>query len=216
MKHTQKPSALKGVLFAVTLFAGAAFCEVSYGSLTDTRDGKIYRTVRIDSQTWMAENLNYAYNKGTARSYCYEDDPVNCIRYGRLYTWAAAVDSAAAFGNDGKGCGYNAACFPAPIVRGVCPAGWHLPSDAEWDALKSPSDSGEDKLRNGLDAFGFGAFPSGYRDGDGRFNGLLVSENFWSTRNWDGSKDNWYLDRRVLKKQYSRGLGALSVRCVKD
>ena len=131
MKNTVKTKVLKGALLAVALFAGAAFCEVSYGSLTDTRDGKTYKTVRIGLQTWMAENLNYAYGKGTTRSYCYKDKPANCRKYGRLYTWAAAMDSAAVFGEGGKGCGYGRRCTPTYPVRGVCPDGWHLPSDAE-------------------------------------------------------------------------------------
>ena len=195
MKNTLKTNVLKGVL-AVALFASDAFCEVSYGSLTDARDGKTYKTVRIGSQTWMAENLNHAYSKGTARSYCYKDDPANCEKYGRLYTWAAAMDSAAVFGEGGKGCGNRKECSSASPVRGVCPAGWHLPSDAEWDALKRfvagslfggdkdyvgnalKSKDGWKKYKGkigGSDAVGFGALPAGYRYGDGAFDGVLES-----------------------------------------
>ena len=175
MKNTLKRNALKGVLLAATLFASAAFCEVSYGSLTDARDGKTYKTVKIGSQTWMAENLNYKAHQ----SFCYEDDPANCDKYGRLYMWAAAMDSAAVFSEGGKGCGEGEICHPVYPVRGVCPAGWHLPSDAEWDALKRfvagslfggvtypvgytlKSASGWEENGNGSDAFGFEALPAG-------------------------------------------------------
>ena len=75
--------------------------------VVDMRDGKKYKTVKIGSQTWMAENLNYE----TQDSYCYENDESNCSKYGRLYTWTAA--------------------------KKACPSGWHLPSKAEFETLFS-------------------------------------------------------------------------------
>ena len=242
MKNILKTNALKGVLLVGMLFASAAFCEVSYGSLTDTRDGKSYKTVRIGTQTWMAENLNYAYSEGTARSYCYEDDPANCEKYGRLYTWAAAMDSAAVFGDGGKGCGTDAECTPAYHARGVCPEGWHLPSDAEWMtleefvafslgergsvgyALKSASgwESDNGKSGNGSDAFGFGALPAGgycvdYVGWDlsekrSFFCNILNGAYFWKARKED---DFCLLGKRGSCSYFHKG-AAYSVRCVKD
>ena len=233
MKNILKTNALKGVLLVGMLFASAAFCEVSYGSLTDTRDGKSYKTVRIGTQTWMAENLNYAYSEGTARSYCYDNDPANCEKYGRLYTWAAAMDSATVFGEGGKGCGTDAECTPAYHARGVCPEGWHLPSDAEWMtlerfvanslfggkkdsvgyALKSTSGWKKEYGRswNGSDAFGFGALPT---TGDGYGN-----SEFWSataygifTVFWSLAYEGTDLDEYITESRYY----GKSVRCVKD
>ena len=208
MKNTLKTNALKGVLLAVMVLAFAA-CN-DKGTFTDTRDGKTYKTVRIGTQTWMAENLNYETNK----SYCYDNDPANCRKYGRLYTWAAA--------------------------REACPAGWHLPSDAEWDALKRfvagslfggetdsagyalKSESGWEESegkRGGSDAVGFGALPAGGRGGDGTFGSVLEAAVFWSSTE-DGASYAYgrflYCTVTALCTFGYYKDGALSVRCVKD
>ena len=208
-------------------------------SLTDVRDGKTYKTVKIGSQVWMAENLNYEYNEGTARSYCYDDDPAMCEKYGRLYTWAAAMDSAAVFSGNGKGCGYGKTCSATKPVRGVCPAGWHLPSTYEWNilgnfiakslfggnadsvdyALKATSDwtefIGE---TSGSDAFGFGALPAGGRNYNGAFNDNLIGAYFWSST--EKSTDIAYF-RDLASEGPDRFTDyykndARSVRCAKD
>ena len=236
MKNTLKTIAMKGALLAGMVLSLAGCNEK--GPFTDARDGKTYKTVRIGSQTWMAENLNYE----TDESYCYGNDPANCEKYGRLYTWAAAMDSAAVFSEGGKGCGYGRRCTPTYPVRGVCPEGWHLPSDAEWGALekfvadslfgggadsvgyalKSASGWEENyngKPGNGSDAFGFGALPAGDRRGDGTFYGVLERANFWSSTE-DGAD---YASYRILDYNVTDLLPidfgkdkAMSVRCVKD
>ena len=109
-----------------------------YGEMTDERDGQKYKTLYIEKidRTWMAQNLNYAYLQPTATldssSWCYFDIPEQCEYGGRLYIWSAAMDSAALFSEDGKGCGNGVACTFVERVRGVCPKGWHLPSRDEW------------------------------------------------------------------------------------
>ena len=201
------------------------------GSLTDSRDGQSYKTVSIGTQTWMAQNLNYE----TANSYCYSNTPSNCTKYGRLYTWAAAMDSAGTWSANGKGCGDAKKCTPTYPVRGVCPTGWHLPTKADFDTLftavggsstagtKLKSTSGwndfEGKSGNGVDAYSFSALPAGYGNYNEGYNFEGDDAFFWSSTELgsngayrmglDYNDDNAY--------QYnSFKIYGFSVRCVKD
>ena len=152
--------------------------------MTDERDGQTYKTVTIGTQTWMAENLNYE----TAKSYCYGDNVTNCAKYGRLYTWAAAMDSAGTWTTNGLSCGYSKTCLPTYPVRGVCPEGWHLPTQMEWNTLftavggqstaglKLKSSPGWNSRGNGTDAFGFSALPAGDRSYNGNYDNSAKPE----------------------------------------
>ncbi|MEA3447213.1 MAG: FISUMP domain-containing protein [Bacteroidota bacterium] len=95
--------------------------------LIDTRDGSAYETLQIGNQCWMVENLNYAGNVNGS-SWCYDDDPLNCDTCGRLYDWAAAMEGASPSETN-----------PSD-VQGVCPDGWHIPSDDEWKELEGEVD----------------------------------------------------------------------------
>ena len=170
-------------------------CE--YGELLDDRDGQTYKTVKIGDQWWMAENLNYAYLQPTATldssSFCYNDSLEYCSKYGRLYLWSAAMDSAGTWSSNGKGCGYGAACSPTDPVRGVCPEGWHLPDTTEWRSLftvvggyliagaKLKFTSGWNSDGNGTDDFGFSALPASRRHSDGGFVNEGYTVGFWSS-----------------------------------
>lgn len=115
--------------------------DIDYGSMTDSRDGKVYKTVEIGDLVWMAENLNYADSVTTTslkgKSWCYNDVAANCDVAGRLYTWAAAIDSVALASDEENplDCGDGKTCALPDTVYGVCPPDWHLPTYAEWNAL---------------------------------------------------------------------------------
>ena len=106
--------------------------NIPYGSMTDERDGQSYLTVSIGSQTWMAENLNYEYKVDgeVYRNWCHNDSALYCDRRGRMYFWAAAMDSATTRCGNGKECAADTG-----RVQGVCPNGWHLPDSTEWETL---------------------------------------------------------------------------------
>ena len=209
------------------------------GTMTDERDGQTYNTVKIGSQTWMAENLNYAYTGASydyhdyisdSISWCYHDSVEYCNKYGRLYTWAAAMDSAGSWTTNGKGCGYNETCSPTYLVRGICPEGWHLPTESEWYMLftavdgesiaawKLKSTSGWYDSGNGSGAYFFAALPAG-GSSDGNYDGESYNAFFWSSTENDTFKASlmslgYYNHRAYMSKSYK--YSGCSVRCVKD
>ena len=186
------------------------------GPVTDTRDGKTYRTVIIGSQVWMAENLNYE----SKNSLCYGNSLESCSQYGRLYTWSDAKE--------------------------VCPLGWHLPSKIEFDTLffnvggratagrvlKSTSGwfdyDWECRKENfcvlGLDAYGFSVLPSRFMEPEKSvfyYNPYNNNQNgafFWTSTKYDSCD--------VYSVDIDDGAGAgfshrfrdlfYSVRCVYD
>lgn len=218
------------------------FSKVTRGFVKDTRDGQIYKTVKIGDQTWMAKNLNYQYNEGSAKSYCYGNRADLCAKYGRLYTWAAAIDSVQIYKDTREQCGHGKQCKLPEKVRGVCPSGWHLPTQAEWDVLIAtagcPCNAGKAlKARsgwnelNGTDDYGFSALPGGMRYGyddseekpdlEDHFMDAGRQAIFWSaTESTDNARAGWMIladyadDASTL--EFYRKRSALSVRCVKD
>ncbi len=207
---------------------------VVYGPpLTDARDGKTYKTIVIGTQTWMAENLDYSdstsYPSMQGRNWCYRNSLDSCSKYGRLYTWSAAMDSVGTFCTNGKGCGYGKTCSPTYPVRGICPSEWHLPSKAEIETLFTivgiqqagkmlKSTSGwRPSNGNGEDAFGFSALPAG-RFQDNNFYMVGSEGNFWSsTERYDNVyrvRLYNYTDRADLETVY-KSYGQ-PVRCIKD
>ena len=199
--------------------------DVVVGSMKDSRDGQKYKTVKIGKQTWMAQNLNYK----TANSFCYESSAENCEKYGRLYLWSAAMDSVGAWSTNGKDCGDLTSCSPTDPVRGVCPKGWHLPSNTEWEtmliAVGGVSTAGKVLKStsswngNGTDDFGFSALSAGYRFVRGDYDLEGSKTYFWSSTEKDNNRAismslNGNDDNAFLNGNY-KFLG-FSVRCLKD
>jgi uncharacterized protein (TIGR02145 family) len=88
-------------------------------------DGNVYQTLQIGDQCWMASNLNTTRNPsgvGITRI-CYSNTPSNCELYGGLYNWSTMMNGSASSSGNPSG------------VQGICPTGWHVPSDAEWTEL---------------------------------------------------------------------------------
>ena len=129
-------------------------------------------SVAIGEQTWMGKNLDVA----AEGSKCYDDDPENCEKYGRLYDWATAMAL------DPSCNSVSCAGQVQAKHRGLCPAGWHIPTDADWDALMTAvggSSTAGTKLKSasgwgsggvvGTDEYNFSALPGGYGYSSGNF-----------------------------------------------
>jgi uncharacterized protein (TIGR02145 family) len=200
-------------------------------SFADSRDGRKYKAVEIGPQTWMAENLNY-----NASGKCYGNNPANCSKYGRLYSWNAAMKA--------------------------CPKGWHLPSSRElglltasvggeikggWfgamNALESEDEFCEEikagkvlraksgwnsysnsrckkQSRNGTDLYGFSALPGGY-GGPGYFEDVGYHGYWWDSDGGYYSSGSCYTGSYKGKECLFSHKdvvvpGLFSVRCVKD
>ncbi len=228
----------KGFCYADSVynFCGGSSYDPS-SQFCDSRDSTIYKYVTIGTQTWMAENLNYDDSVTTSslkgKSWCYSNSTSNCTKYGRLYTWAAAIDSVK-LANDAdnpQNCGYGKTCNLSGTVRGICPEGWHMPDTTEWrtlintvggmdvagKALKSTNNWRESG--NGTDAFDFTALPAGARYSTGAYYNLLYNTNFLGiTEQNDNVAYNLYLDYSSDAANIGTNPKnfALSVRCLKD
>ncbi len=182
-----------------------------------------YKTVQIGNQCWMAENLNVGTridgtssqtDNGIIEKYCYNNDPVICATDGGLYQWDEIMQYSTTEG-----------------VQGICPTGWHLPTDAEWTTLKnaliqSNPDSKGDQLKTASNCSGgvncgtsgLQALLAGFRSTGGSFDGRGTGAFFWSSA--ESGSDAWVRilgasEARVYRGVIVKAFG-FSVRCVKD
>lgn len=213
-------------------------------SFTDERDGRTYRFVEIGNQVWMGENLKYlpqvaGPTSGSATEayyyvYGYNGTDVNAAKetanfhtYGVLYNWPAAMN------------GQESSDSNPSQVQGICPTGWHLPSDAEWTELTDfvgGIDVAGGKLKEAgiahwaapnagaTDEFDFTALPGGARDNYYNMFYNITGFGFWwsSTEDVESEDENhaWY---RTMNYQFPEAVRyhfpyakGLSVRCIQD
>jgi len=210
-------------------------CPFSCGkSFTDPRDGKVYSTVQIGTQCWFSQNLNVGTlidvlsnqtNNSIPEKYCYGNAEANCTIYGGLYQWDEVMN-------------YTSPSDSNPSHRqGICPAGWHLPSNAEWDqlvtflggetlaggAMKEPgtthwaSPNGGATNSSGFTALGGGLMGTG--GSQYSFYYLFQNAYFWTSTLVNESS---YLSRSLDKNNghiffgYGPAINGYSARCVKD
>jgi len=200
-------------------------------------EGQVYNPILIGDQCWLKENLdvgdwifgdNEMSNDGMIEKYCYDDDPLNCDLFGGLYQWDEMMQYVTTEG-----------------AQGICPDGWHIPTDEEWKQLEGAVDShydypdpqwdntdfrgyncgknlkttsGWSNEGNGIDLYGFSAFPAGWK-GANDFYFITEATAFWT------SSDNitiqaWhrqlYNNSDAIKRNNIDQDVAFSVRCVKD
>jgi uncharacterized protein (TIGR02145 family) len=184
-----------------------------------------YEAVLIGTQTWMAENLNYAAT-GTG-NLCYSNTAAMCNTYGRLYNWTTAMAGAA-----------SSTANPSGVI-GVCPSGWHLPSRAEWDVLMSYVQTNNGRTYNsndyasvagkylkaasgwnngnGEDKYGFAARPGGTRSNSGNFGSVESTGYWWTASEYNSSIVNyWYMGNSYEDARWGSAEKSTmySVRCV--
>lgn len=208
------------------------------GTPTVTYEGQTYNTLQIFSQCWLKENLNVGImidsltdmsDNGVIEKYCYRNMEDSCDIYGGLYQWNELMQ-------------YSM----SPGSQGICPPGWHIPTDDDWIILGGSVDSqysigdpewynsgyngfdvglnlksenGWSSNGNGSDSFGFLALPGGQRISNGYFDGISIKASFWSSTE-DYPEASWY---RALSSIYD-GIDrssqtnnwGKSVRCIQD
>jgi len=207
---------------AVMLYASLFFsCTTEIMSSDEGDNIENYRTVKIGTQTWMAENLNY----NISGSKCYDNKESNCAIYGRLYDWAIAMSLP-------SNC--NSKICASKILekhRGICPKDWHIPSDDEWRVLtkfvgknagtqlKATSGwNSYEGISSGDDIHGFAALPGGWGDSDGSFNSIGAGGYWWSSleisENYASYRGLFYANE-TLNEGYGKSYFH-SIRCLQD
>jgi uncharacterized protein (TIGR02145 family) len=226
------------------VLVGNTTCANEYISITGcggqtslTYDGRTYDLVEIGGQCWFAENLatdqyrngdliptgldNSSWGASTGGAYAmYNNDLANDFTYGKLYNYFSTIDS-----------------------RGLCPAGWHVPSDCEWmylehslgmslafqetigyrgtnegGALKATSNWNSPNM-GATNSSGFTAYPGGSRDFNGFYYNIGNVGTWWSNKE-DSSNNAWYrtlyYDISNVDRYFNDGYYGFSVRCVRD
>jgi len=207
--------------------ARKAVKQVEFSSFTDPRNNRLYKTFIINGQEWMAENLNLSiFQNGdpvikpntneewvlcaeNSKPACcfYNNDPAKGELYGKLYNWYAAHDE-----------------------RGLCPGGWHVATETDWNMLieyfgaknqigkKLKAASGWPENGNGSNSSGFSGLPGGMRTSQGDFLNVDSFGHWLSSTDYYSYVKSYYLssgDNKLTKISGDKGSG-FSVRCVRS
>lgn len=227
----------QALFFAAILgFAFSSFAQtwVCGDTLTDPRDGKKYLTIPFGSDCWMKQNLNYGQfavsnvtssthadvaNDGIVQKYCQNNDSTNCVTYGGLYDWNEMMNYTTTSGG-----------------QGICPPGWHIATDAEWQAMilasggtfSGNSGTGANDLKalgegfgadTGTNYSGFTARSGGDRDAFGIFYGMGVRFIFWTSTSTSFQPYQytlWAENDTIYRYNDAQKISGFSCRCVKD
>jgi uncharacterized protein (TIGR02145 family) len=200
--------------------------------LIDFRDEKVYDIVQIGDQVWMAENLNYGsflevlvpdlpYQESDEK-FCFDNSEQRCTTSGGLYQWHTAMSFDKECADGSQSC---ASQIATGSHQGICPNGWHVPKEADWDTLRVSLNSQLVGYKMKLAGFGgdnssgFEAFPTGLWLKEGRFDGITSSALYWTALETNFNIAN-YVVLGVSSTNLSSGSihkpDGLSVRCLKD
>ena len=201
----------------------------------DDRDGQIYSSKQIDAQCWMDENLNVGTmitggiemsNNNQIEKYCYDNNPDSCDVYGGLYQWEEVMQYATLI----------------PGIQGICPSGWHIPTDLEWtlliDYLGGSNIAGGKMKETGFahweppntgatNESGFNGLPGGYYYGGYGFIAINSETQWWSSTRWYWDQLKNYNNVYKIKLRSNSTAASkngvaqdwsetLSVRCIND
>jgi len=202
--------------------ASSSSSSINYGSLI--YEDKTYKTVVIGEQTWMAENLTVVRTGNK----CYGNSNANCLKYGRLYDWATAMNLPSDCNS------FSCEFLVMEKHQGICPKGWHIPDFEDFLMLNNYVEEqkscsacsgiylkAENEWKGGeqKNDFGFSALPGGYYDGVlNDFDEIVESGTWWTATEEDDKSLFVFLgyNQDVLGGGYYSKKSFISVRCLKD
>ncbi|MDR3609112.1 MAG: FISUMP domain-containing protein [Ignavibacteriaceae bacterium] len=208
--------------FEFTTASGSNTGTACPGLPTITYEDQTYHTVQIGSQCWLKENLNVGTmitdthnqtNNSIIEKFCYQDNALNCVLYGGLYQWGEAM----AYNSRGNN------------VQGICPNGWHIPTNTEFSTLAVSVNNNGNAIKAvlqgtgagaGTDSSGFSALLTGYHGAQAGYFDLGFYTNFWTSMDSDSTNAIvmwlWGGDSAINMNPTGNNNTGISLRCIKN
>jgi len=182
--------------------------------------GKLYNVVQIGTQCWLKENLDIGdmiknhqdpTNNGIIEKYCYDNDSINCLEYGGLYSWDESMQFSTIQGS-----------------QGICPNGWHIPTQTEFRILREAVNNDGNALKEigqgyldgaGTNTSGFSILLAGLLDSQRNFWGRAYTARFWSSTEYSNDKKglmDLYSGSNYIYLYEGFKLDNLGIRCMRD